>query len=93
MKPRRTHFSDFTFSLPGGTEDSDLWVIRDQDAAGHPILRSTWVPTDAERKAIARGHNIELIVWGTGHPPVNMDVVDYPLGKAPASTSSEEGNI
>jgi hypothetical protein len=83
MKARRTHLSDKVFRLVGGNEDNDLWVFADRDAEGNNVIRSTWVPTDEERQRIADGSNIELLVWGTGHPPVTMDVVDYPLGKAP----------
>jgi hypothetical protein len=83
MKPRRTVLSDTVFRLAGGTEDNDLWLFCDTDADGAPLLRSCWVPTDEERRAIADGGNVELIVWGAGHPPVAMGVVHYPLGKAP----------
>lgn len=79
MKPRRTIHSDMVLSLPGGTEDNDLWAQRDQYVDGSPLIRSCWVPTDDERRAIAAGANIELIVWGIRHPPVAMDVVDHPL--------------
>jgi hypothetical protein len=41
------------------------------------------VPTEAEREAIAAGHNVELIVWGEAHPPVAMRVVSYPIGAPP----------
>jgi hypothetical protein len=48
-----------------------------------PLLRSTWEPSDLERRAIALGQNVELIVFGTGHPPVAMRAVDTPLGRSP----------
>ena len=83
MRPRRTHESNNVFRLLGGTEDNDLWVRVDTDSEGFPIVRSCWVPTDEERQAIADGANVELCVWGQGHPPVSMGVVRYPLGKAP----------
>lgn len=78
MKPRRTHLSNKVYSLIGGNEDNDLWVYDDGE-----YLRSCWVLTDEERKAIAEGCNIELIVWGQGTPPVAMGVVNYPLGAVP----------
>jgi hypothetical protein len=83
MKARRTHLSNQVFQLPGGNEDNDLWVYLDQHQDGSPLIRSTWVPTDEERARIAAGENIELIVWGPGHPPVAMGVVKYPLGAPP----------
>jgi hypothetical protein len=82
LKARRTHLSNQVFQLPGGNEDNDLWVYLDEQD-GSPLIRSTWVPTDEERARIAAGENIELIVWGEGHPPVAMGVVDYPLGAPP----------
>jgi hypothetical protein len=90
MKPRRTWWSNFTFILKGGTEDNDLWATLDESEEGSPIMRSTWVPTDEERRRIANGENIELIVWGTVHPPVLLDVVDYPLGKKPEGAEDVE---
>lgn len=90
MKARRTVLSNLVFSLVGGTEDNDLWVQRDTDTDGKPIIRSTWVPSDAEREAIARGENIELIVWGHGTPPVNIQITDVPLGKPPGAGRYED---
>jgi hypothetical protein len=84
MKPRRTHFSNQVYRLPGGNEDNDLWVYVDRHEDGSPLVRSCWVPTDEERQAIAEGANVELVVWGLGHPPVAMGVVNYPLGAPPA---------
>jgi hypothetical protein len=88
VKPRRTVYSNQVFRLPGGTEDNDLWVQLDHHVDGSPLIRSTWVPTDEEREAIARGSNIELTVWGSGHPPVAMGVVSYPLGAPPREEDS-----
>lgn len=82
MRPRRTHNSDFTFTLAGGTEDNDLWVERVVSDHGD-AFQSVWEPTPEERERIANGENIYLIVWFPGHPPVAMGVTDQPLGKAP----------
>lgn len=82
MRPRRTIHTDRVFVLPGGTDDSDLWtylVVTDNG----PAIASVWVPTDAERAAIAAGENVRLIVFGTGMPPVALDLTDEPLGRAP----------
>lgn len=85
MKPRRTHNSNKVFKLPGGTEDNDLWIEVKEDEEHYIVLASTWVPTDEERERIANGENIELMVWGQGHPPVAMRLTDVPLGKKPGS--------
>lgn len=90
MKPRRTHFSTTVFALPGGNEDNDLWVQVDQHAVdGSTLLRSTWEFDEEERRAIAAGANVELIVWGSGHPPVSMGVVSYPLGAPPREDEAD----
>lgn len=81
MKPRRTVFTDRVFALPGGTDDNDLWTYVAATDNG-PAIASVWVPTDEERAAIAAGENIRLIVFGTGMPPVALDLTDEPLGKA-----------
>jgi hypothetical protein len=84
MKPRRTHASTRVFRLPGGTEDSDLWAEEARDAAGAPVVASVWEFTDAERRAVADGANVELVVWGTGTPPVAMHTTRVELGRPPA---------
>jgi hypothetical protein len=83
MKPRRTVVSTRVFRLEGGNEDNDLWVTDYGPDEGGPCLGSTWVPTDAERAAIADGANLEMVVWGTGHPPVALRLSTYALGKRP----------
>lgn len=87
MKARRTHRTDIVFKLPGGTEDNDLWVermeIEDEVLGVTVALGSTWVPSDEERRAIADGANIELLVVGTVLPPLAMHTATVPLGKAP----------
>lgn len=88
MKPRRTVISDKVFRLPGGTEDNDLWVTTYGEDDGGPCIGSTWEPTPEERQAIADGANVELIVWGTGTPPVALRLSTYTLGKAPAPSES-----
>ncbi len=78
LRPRRTHLSNQVFRLDGGTEDNDLWVYSDGET-----LRSTWVPTDAQRAAIADGANIALTTWGAGMPPVAVTLDRTQLGKPP----------
>ena len=81
MKPRRTVESTNVLSLPGGTEDNDLWFTQLQDEEGNHIFESVWTPTDKERVLIANGQNIALRVWGKGHPPVSLVVTDVELGR------------
>lgn len=81
MKPRRTPSMNGVLRLAGGNEDNDLWYRSTEDTQGAHVFSTTWEPTPEERAAIADGANVELLVWGTGHPPVAMAVTDEPLGK------------
>lgn len=81
MKARRTVASNHVFSLEGGTEDNDLWVSVAQTEGGDTTLASTWELTDEERERIAAGENVELVVFGTSHPPVLLRLTNVPLGK------------
>lgn len=81
VRPRRTPSANKVFRLPGGTEDNDLWVTVDEDGDGEVVIGSTWELDDDERKAIADGANIRLLVWGQGHPPVAVFTTTEPLGK------------
>lgn len=91
MKPRRTHTSTNVFHLDGGTEDNDLWVTMYSPDEGGPCIGSTWELTPEERASIAAGANVELVVFGTAHPPVALRLSTYLLGKAPADLSPLEG--
>jgi hypothetical protein len=82
MKPRRTPESNTVLGLLEGNEDNDLWVTRTVDHVDDPVIRSVWEPTDDERRRIADGENVYLVVWGRLHPPVALGVTDEPLGRA-----------
>ena len=81
MRPRRTPSSNGLFRLVGGTEDNDLWVRYDQASDGSSVIASVWELTPEERAAVAAGANIQLEIWGTGVPPVAMQVTDEELGR------------
>jgi hypothetical protein len=83
MKPRRTHVSNQVFRLPGGNEDNDLWVALVAANEGGPAIVSTWELEEHERSAIYHGANIDLVVFGTAHPPVALEVSTATVGKAP----------
>lgn len=85
MRPRRTPSSTTVFRLIGGTEDNDLWVRQDHSSDGSPVIASVWEFTDQERELIAQGWNLQLEVWGTGHPPVSMQVTDESIGAREAA--------
>lgn len=70
------------FRLPGGNEDSDLWacVTNDSLLPSSPVICSVWELSGEERRAIADGAAIELIVWGDRQPPVMLQTTTEPLG-------------
>lgn len=86
MRSRRANLANHCLQLPGGTEDNDLWARVDQDDKDRIVVVSTWEPSAEERGAIARGANVELVVWGTSHPPVAVAVSEEALGR-PAPTA------
>lgn len=46
---------------------------------GQPAMQSLWRPEPSEREAIAKGHDVVLVVWGTVHPVVSLAVRSQPL--------------
>lgn len=71
MRPRKVPTSNACYVLPGGNEDNDLWAEKNV----HDFtITSVWELTDEERKKIAEGGTIELIIWAAGHPPVALEV-------------------
>lgn len=76
MKVIATPFTNMTFKLPGGTTANDLPVEVTTDAEENPVLLTTWQLDDEERARVARGEPIELLVWGSGHPPVTVRVAE-----------------
>jgi hypothetical protein len=83
MKAVRTEGTDTELTLPGAGEDRVLPAQRIQaydpelgevQENAHPAFVTTWTFDDGERKAIANGALLELVVHGTGHPPVSLAV-------------------
>jgi hypothetical protein len=85
MRAVRTPETNVTLTLPGGTEKNDLPAQRinaynpdlgqtEKDA--RPAFESHWEPSPDERRALAAGAQIALIVHGDGHPPVSVGVTD-----------------
>ncbi len=66
--------------LEGGNEDNDLWVTVSKADDQSPVICSTWELTAEEREKIAAGENVELIVFGVAHPPVQMRITNVPIG-------------
>lgn len=81
MRPRRTENTTHVYTLPGGTEDNDLWVYEVSDEDGFHVICSVWEPTHEEREQIAAGYNIRLMVWANRLPPVQVGITDERLGK------------
>lgn len=83
LKSRRTARSTGVLKLPGGNEDNDLWMEKREDDGGNPMVWSTWVLTDEQRKQVTEGSNITLLVWGETTFPLAMMVDDVKIGKPP----------
>lgn len=83
LRPSRTVTSTRVFHLPGGTEDNDLWVTEYEPGEGGPGRGAVYVPTDEQRRAIAEGANLELIVIGELQPPLVLRLTTVRLGKVP----------
>ena len=81
MRPRRTPSMRTVFTLPGGTEDNDLWVRQCVTEAGEACIESVWSLEPSERRAIADGANIVLRVYGHGTPATAMYVTDEQPGR------------
>ena len=73
MRPRKTPTTNSVFELAGGNEDNTLFVEA-LAIDGQPVMVSVWDLTNEEREAIASNGMVELIVWGTQHPPVGLGV-------------------
>lgn len=86
LKPRRTVHSTNCYALEGANEDNSLWVHEDSDSAGSPIFRSTWVLTDEQRKKIAEGSNVEVILW-EAQIPMSVALDDSELRGVDVDTS------
>lgn len=73
MKPITTKVTNDTFALAGAGPEADLPVERTTEDR-QPVINSVWEPSAEERARIAAGENVELSVWGQGHPPVAVSV-------------------
>lgn len=74
MKPVTTEFTNQVFKLSGGTDENDLPIQRMIEPDGSITLTSSWELTDDERQQIADGAKINLVIWGSAHPPVALEV-------------------
>lgn len=71
MRPVRTPLSTNIYALPGGNEDSYLYV--QETARGE--IHSEWEITDAERLLLVGGGRVRLTIIGALVPPVFLSVV------------------
>lgn len=75
MRHIKTNNTDKVFKLEGGTEENDLHVETGVSEYG-PKLTSTWLPDEEDLAMLNAGGGVELVVWGTGHPPVSLAVAE-----------------
>lgn len=82
MTPGEIGFATRVLGKPEGWDGSQgvtclSLAIRDAvDVAGNPVMQSKWVPSREERAAIAAGGDVIVTVWGTMHPPIDVEVSD-----------------
>lgn len=49
--------------------------IRDGALLDKPVMVSEWSLSDSDREILQAGGTVLLYVWGSGHPPVALDVL------------------
>lgn len=76
MRHIRSARANVVYTLPGGTDENDLHVEATLDEEQRTVLVSTWELDDEDRQAVADGARVELLVWGSGHPPVALRLAD-----------------
>lgn len=85
MKAVRDEAIDLELTLPGADESRTLPAKRinafdpelgETEADAHQAVLTRWRPDDGERKALANGACVELVIHvpGEAHPPVSLSV-------------------
>lgn len=75
MKPIKPSNSNFTYTAPPGMDNCEDLHVYVQHHDGCRIISSVWEPSPEERALIARGGNIQLNVFGEGHPVVSLQAL------------------
>lgn len=75
MKPTKPSNSNFCYTAPPGMDNCEDLHVRVDVQDGLRIISSLWELTPEERAAIAKGANVQLNVYGEGHPVVSMQTV------------------
>lgn len=75
MTPGRIDGATRALGAPDGWDESkdgpcDVLHVRDRGG----VMESAWYPSEEEKAAIAAGRPVILTVWGSGHPPVSVNV-------------------
>lgn len=73
MTPFKFPGSNKVFTKPEGWTDdqcSDLHTYVGKDDDGVPYILSAWMPSEADKEAVAAGRPVMLKITGTGMPPV-----------------------
>ena len=79
MNPIKIEGCTRVMERPKGTleEDcSDLEIADSHDPIWGNVMRSAWMPTEEERKALVSGAPVILQIVGKGHPVVAVFVGD-----------------
>jgi hypothetical protein len=52
--------------------------VRDELVSGQPAMRTAWLPTPKELEALNAGAPVHVIILGSAHPPILLEVGEVP---------------
>lgn len=89
MRPAKTPTSNLTLILPGGGEERNLPAqvvglydpeLGQSEDQAHEGVLTTWTTDDGERRALANGAAVEVILHAPKHehPPISVAVTEPP---------------
>lgn len=76
MRPGTIKNANMRLAAPPGMANCDPLLVH--HCAIDCTYTSLWVPSLAELSALVAGHGILLTVFGSGHPPVGLQVTGEP---------------
>lgn len=76
MIPGHIHGATRQLGKPDNMTDEQCvpLAIKDTRIDGCNVMVSAWFPSPDEVRKMMAGQPVHLYVWGTGHPPVGLEV-------------------
>lgn len=77
MRPTQHPTNNDVLQAPPGVSHEEcqpLAITRVMYDNGMPAVWSFWMPSAAEKAAIAAGAPVRMSCWGRTHPPIALDV-------------------